>query len=257
MRSEAQIKARLKQAAVIDVDETGLRVAKRSQYIHVTSTSELTHYSCHEKRGREAMDEINILPQYRGTCVHDGWQSYRHYRQCLHSLCGTHLLRELTYLSEVSRQEKKWAEPMIKLLLEMKEAASEAGNSGLRQVSREQRRELTRRYDELSETNWRKHQQDEALAGPEGEAEAASRVVSAVFKQSRSLLLRLRLRREDVLRFMNDLQVPFDNNQAERDLRMVKLRRRLAIVFAARQERDSSAEYEAMYLLSANETSMC
>lgn len=70
--SEAQIKARLKQAPVIHVDETGLRVAKRGYYIHVTSTAALTHYSCHEKRGREAIDEISILPQYRGTCVHDG-----------------------------------------------------------------------------------------------------------------------------------------------------------------------------------------
>jgi transposase len=87
VRSEAQIKARLKQAWVIHVDETGLRVAKRSQYVHVTSTAELTHYSCHPKRGREAIDEISILPQYRGTCGHDGWQAYMYYGQCLHSLC--------------------------------------------------------------------------------------------------------------------------------------------------------------------------
>ena len=233
--SEARIKARLKQAPVIHVDETGLRVAKRSQYVHVTSTGELTHYSCHEKRGREAIDEISILPQYRGTCVHDGWQSYRHYGQCLHSLCGAHLLRELTYLSEASEQEKQWAEPLMKLLLEIKEAVSEARNGGLRQVSREQRRELTKRYDELTEENWRKHQQIQARAGPEGEAAIATRQATAIWKQARSLLLRLRLQREDVLRFMTDLEVPFDNNQAERDLRMVKLQQKVSGCFRSEQ----------------------
>jgi transposase len=215
VRSEAQIKARLKRASVIHVDETGLRVAKRGQYVHVTSTTELTHYSCHVKRGREAMDEISILPQYRGACVHDGWQSYRQYGQCLHSLCGAHLLRELTYLSEASEQEQQWAEPLMRLLLEMKEAAEEARRSGLRQVSRKQAKKFTRRYDELTEGNWREHQVSEARAGPEGEAVIATRQATAVWKQSRNLLLRLRLQRDEVLRFMTGLEVPFDNNQAE------------------------------------------
>jgi len=231
VRSEAQIKARLKQAPVIHVDETGLRVAKHGQYVHVTSTANLTHYSCHSKRGREAIDEISILPQYRGTCVHDGWASYRQYGQCLHSLCGAHLLRELTYLSEASQQEKQWTEPLMKLLLEMKEAASEARQSGLKQVSRKQANEFTRQYDELTEENWRSHQAMEARAGPGGETEAITGRALAVWKQSRSLLFRLRLKREEVLRFMTDLSVPFDNNQAERDLRMVKLQQKISGCF--------------------------
>lgn len=231
LRSEAQIKARLKQAPVIHVDETGLRVAKRGQYIHVTSTSQLTHYSCHIKRGREAIDEIGILPQYQGTCVHDGWQSYRQYGQCLHGLCGAHLLRELIYLSEASEQDKKWAEPLIKLMLEMKDAAEAARANGRKHVAKEQARQLTRRYDELTEENWRKHQQSEARAGPEGKAEVTNRQATAVSKQSRNLLLRLRLQRDEVLRFMTDLEVPFDNNQAERDLRMVKLQQKIGGCF--------------------------
>ena len=235
VRCEAQIKARLKRSPVIHVDETGLRVAKRGQYVHVTSTANLTYYSCHPKRGREAMDEIGILPQYRRTCVHDGWKSYRQYGQCLHSLCGAHLLRELTYLSEADEQEKRWADPLMKLMLEMKEVADEARNSGMRQVSREQRRELIRRYDELTEENWRNHQKIESRAGPEGEAEAITGQALSIWKQSRSLLLRLKLQREEVLRFMSDLQVPFDNNQAERDLRMVKLQQKIGGCFRSEQ----------------------
>jgi len=99
-------------------------------------------------------------------------------------LCGAHLLRELTYLSEASDEEKKWAEPLMKPLLEMKEVVDEARNSGMRQVSREQRRELIKRYDELTEENWRKHQQSEVRAGPDDEAETATKPLSAVFKQS-------------------------------------------------------------------------
>lgn len=146
-------------------------------------------------------------------------------------MCGAHLLRELTYLSEASEQEKLWAEPLIKLLLEMKEAASQARDSGLRQVSRKQRRELTKRYDELTEVNWRTHQVMESRAGPDCEAETLNGVALAVWKQSRRLLFRLRLHREEMMRFMTDLSVPFDNNQAERDLRMVKLQQKISGCF--------------------------
>src|ERR1044072_8647035 len=123
------------------------------------------------------------------------------------------------------------ADPFMKLMLEMKEVADEARNSGMRQVRREQRRELIRRYDELTEENWRNHQKIESRAGPEGETEAITGPVLSIWKQSRSLLLRLRLQREEVLRFMSDLQVPFDNNQAERDLRMVKLQQKIGGCF--------------------------
>ncbi len=147
------------------------------------------------------------------------------------SLCGAHLLRELTYLSEASEQEKKWAEPLTRILLEMKEAAEAARANGCKHVAKEQARQLTRRYDELTQENWRNHQVSEARAGPGGETEAVTGRAPAVFKQSRSLLLRLRLHREEVLRFMTDLSVPFDNNQAERDLRMVKLQQKISGCF--------------------------
>jgi transposase len=123
----------------------------------------------------------------------------------------------------------------MKLLLEMKEAADEARQSGRRRVSRRQSREFTKQYDELTEANWRKHQRSEARAGPGCEAETAIRPATAVFKQSRNMLLRLRLRREEVLRFIRDLDVPFDNNQAERDLRMVKLQQKISGCFRSEE----------------------
>jgi hypothetical protein len=79
----------------VHADETGLRINKRLGYVHVASTAELTHYAAANHRGHTAMDEINVLPRYRGTCVHDGLLAYKYYTHCRHALCGVHLLREL------------------------------------------------------------------------------------------------------------------------------------------------------------------
>jgi hypothetical protein len=79
------------------------------------------------RRGKAAIDEIDILPAYRGTCVHDGWLSYTHYPSCRQALCGAHLLRELTYFEELSEETKAWAAPLKGLLLEMKGVAEREG----------------------------------------------------------------------------------------------------------------------------------
>jgi transposase len=100
--TELKIKRKLRCSSVIHTDETGLRVEKKCHYIHVTSSQHLTHYACDVRRGRGAVEEIDILPRYRGTCVHDGWLSYTYYPQCRHSLCCAHLLRELTFFEELS-----------------------------------------------------------------------------------------------------------------------------------------------------------
>ena len=79
VETELKIKQRLRRSSVIHADETGLRVNKRLSYVHVASTARLTHYAAAAHRGRTAIDEINVLPRYRGTCVHDGWLAYTHY----------------------------------------------------------------------------------------------------------------------------------------------------------------------------------
>lgn len=92
VETELKIKQKLRRSPVVHADETGLRVAKRGQYVHVASTPRLTHYAYDSRRGRAAMDEIGILPRYRGTCVHDAWWSYDYYTNCRHALCGAHIL---------------------------------------------------------------------------------------------------------------------------------------------------------------------
>ncbi len=217
VQTELKIKQRLRRSAVIHADETGLRINKRLGYVHVASTPELTHYAAASHRGQTAMDEINVLPRYRGTCVHDGWLAYKHYTRCQHALCGVHLLRELTYFEELSAQTKAWATPLKELLLEMKGSVERVRGEGGKRLAEEELSLLTQGYDRLV---------------AEGQkAQPPQEVPEQVLKQARSLLLRLERRREEVLLFLNDFSIPFDNNQAERDLRMIKLQQKTSGCF--------------------------
>jgi transposase len=217
VETELKIKRGLRRSPLIHADETGLRVNKRLQYVHVASTERLTHYAAASHRGRTAIDEINLLPRYRGTCVHDGLLSYTHYTRCRHALCGVHLLRELTYFEEVTAETKAWAGPLRELLLGMKSEVERVGAQGGKRLPAERLAELTESYDRLVADGLR--------------AQPPPEVPEQVRKQARNLLLRLGRRKEEVLRFLTDFSVPFDNNQAERDLRMIKLQQKTSGCF--------------------------
>lgn len=217
VETELKIKKKLRRSAVIHADETGLRVAKRLGYVHVASTPSLTHYAAASHRGRTAIDEINVLPAYRGTCVHDGLLSYTHYTRCRHALCGVHLLRELTYFEEVSPETKAWAGSLKGLLLGMKGEVEQVRGEGGKRLAADQLTELAESYDRLVA---------HGLSAP-----PPPDVPEQVRKQGRNLLLRLERRKEEVLRFLHDFSVPFDNNQAERDLRMIKLQQKTSGCF--------------------------
>jgi transposase len=217
VETEWRIKRGLKRSSVIHADETGLRVRGLLHYVHVASTPRLTHYGADARRGKRAIDEINILPEYRGTLVHDGWLSYTFYPKCRHALCGAHLLRELTYFEELSEETKAWATPLKELLLEMKREVERVREEGGRRLDHERLVSLTQSYDRLIV---------EGL-----QAQPPPELPEQVRKQARNLLLRLERRKEEVLRFVTDFSVPFDNNQAERDLRMVKLQQKTSGCF--------------------------
>jgi transposase len=212
VETELKIKRRLRRSAVIHADETGLRVGGVGHYVHVASTPRLTHYGYDAHRGRTAISELNILPGYRGTLVHDGWWAYSYYTDCKHALCGVHLLRELIYFSELDEQGKQWAAPIGELLLEMKREVEQVQEAGGERLAEERLVALRRSYDHLVGEGLK--------ANPPPEAP------DPIGKQARNLLLRLERRKEEVLCFMRDFAVPFDNNQAERDLRMVKLKQK-------------------------------
>jgi transposase len=211
----ATVRDLLAAAPVAHFDETGARVAGRLHWVHSASTASLTWQTVHPKRGRAAMDAAGVLPSFRGVAVHDGWSPYWHY-QAVHALCGAHLLRELEAVGEQPRQG--WAAGVAELLADAKLAADRARAAGCERVDEATRARLHVRYARLLADGQAANPPPRRLRrGRRPRRSPAAR-----------LLARLDTHCEQVLRFLDDLRVPFDNNQAERDLRMVKLQQKIS-----------------------------
>jgi transposase len=218
--TEAIIKQGGSQSPVAHFDETGLYVEGRRGWLHVASTESLTHYACHGKRGSVATDEIGILPDFRGTAVHDGWGSYRRY-DCAHALCNAHHLRELTFVQEQLGQA--WAGQMKALLVEIKGVVDKAKASGQARLEPARIQAFEQRYEQILAPGVGL----ETAAPPEPSAKRGRPRQS----KAKNLLDRLRRYRQETLAFLYDFQVPFDNNLAERDLRMMKVQQKISGCF--------------------------
>jgi transposase len=205
-------------APVVHFDETGQRVSGRLHWLHTASTPELTWYGAHDKRGRIAMDAAGILPVFQGIAVHDGWSSYREY-DCTHALCNAHHLRELIYLEEITQQP--WTRKMIDFLRAAQKEANAAKDTH-RTVSRNRLAHLRRQYGVILSEGERDNPPSIQRPPRRGRIKQSPAL---------NLLIRLRQHTTDVLRFLADLRVPFDNNQAERDIRMPKLKQKTSSCF--------------------------
>jgi transposase len=217
---ETQLKAALQRGPILHVDETGVRRNGRLAWAHVASTALLTHYAVHAKRGSEATDAVGILPAFTGVSIHDGWKPYWRYTRCRHALCNIHHLRELAFLEE--QYQQRWAKELKELLREMKATVDEVRASGLRSLPMAVRAAFVTRYRALLAAG------HAANPPPERRPRQRGRV-----KQSpaRNLLERLWLDQDEVLAFLDDFAVPFDNNQAERDVRMLKVQQKVSGCF--------------------------
>jgi transposase len=207
---------------VIGNDETGMRIDGKLYWLHATCTSFLTYYAYHPKRGKVAMDAIHILPPFKGRVVHDDLPSYFQY-DFLHALCNAHHLRVLLFLQE--RYPQKWIEPLIALLLKIKQKVEIAQRKNQTKLSERQKADYFAQYDKLIQQGLR--------ANPAPNVSNRKPGQRGRLKQSpaRNLLLRLKEHKMAVLAFMVDFKVPFDNNQSERDLRMMKVKQKISGCF--------------------------
>jgi len=208
-------------AEVAGFDETGVRAVGSLHWLHTVSTRWLTWYFAHKRRGREAMNAADILPDFRGRAVHDFWDSYIKY-DCNHAFCNAHLLRELIFLWE--EQGQKWAKTMIDHLLTSKAAVDTARNAGLTTLPVEDLERFQKRYWRIVEIGYAQNPLTESSASPKRRGRRKQ-------SKARNLLDRFRNHHDGILAFMRDFSVPFDNNLAERDLRMMKLRQKISGTF--------------------------
>ncbi len=215
----ASLKAGIQGAVVGHFDETGMRVGSKLMWLHVACTAGLTYYFIHAKRGQVAIEAMDILPKFAGTSVHDGWKSYAGYA-CDHALCNAHHLRELLFVVEQYKQA--WAMEMIALLIAIKDQVALAGATGQNALTAEQLSDFEQQYQSLIDTGLK------ANPPPATDESVGKKKRRAKQSPPKNLLDRLGSNQAAVLAFMYDFRVPFDNNQAERDLRMMKLKQKIS-----------------------------
>jgi len=209
--------AALTRSAVLHADETGINVDGKRHWLHCNSSHLLTYYYPHAKRGKEAMDEMGVLPHFSGVLCHDHWKPYYRY-ECMHALCNAHHLRALEQAWEQDKQQ--WAKQMQKLLCEMNDAVHSAGGS----LPTEAGDAFRQRYRALL-------LEADAECPPPDEANRKGIKGRLKRSKSRNLLERLRDYENDALRFMDRPDVPFTNNQGENDLRMTKVQQKISGCF--------------------------
>ena len=215
---ELNTKEQLLSQPAINVDETSLRVDKNKHWIHVYSSGDITLKFLHRKRGKEAINDIDIIPRYGGTIIHDCWSSYLSYTHCDHGLCGSHLLRELTFVIETNGYS--WAVNMKRLLQETCSKVSKKPNKKLNaqdiaNLQKRYRNILTRGEKELPPIPPKPNGKRGKLAKSD----------------AHNLLERMQVHEVSVLLFAKDSHVSFTNNRAERDLRMAKVKQKVSGCF--------------------------
>jgi transposase len=218
------VKEQLAQAPVIHADETGTHVGLVKHWVHTLSTNLLTLLVVHPKRGIEALEDIGVLGDYRGTIVHDGWAPYDVFSDATHAQCGVHFIRHLKAVGRTA-EFASWCTQMIEVLVAVKAGSQSAAEKGRPKVRPAKAKALRDHYHSVL---------DEAFAllpeGPKPRRRGEGGWSEAQ-RKAWNLVTRMRTQADQILRTLDDTRVPFDNNAAERSLRMVKLHDKVSGLF--------------------------
>lgn len=226
----ARIQEQLRAAPVAHFDESGLRVVGKNHWLHVASTETLTHFHVHQQRGQKGMAAGKILPDFQGQAVHDHWAAYLTFSQSQHRFCNAHHLRELTFIQE--QYEQSWAEEMAQLLRNI-----------YREVQATHPPAMTLPADRLTyySAEYDRILKEGLAANPPSSEPPPKQRGRPKQTPPKNLLDRLQTHKAGVLAFMSDFQVPFDNNLAERDIRMIKVKQKISGGFRTTQGADTFA----------------
>jgi len=222
----AAIKGAVTDAEVAHADETGFYINGKRNWLHAVSTPELSYFAPHERRGQVATNDIGILPKFRGTLVHDAWATYFIYQLIIHALCNAHHLRDLTAIVENDQQQ--WAALMITFLLAAKQQVDEAQHEGQTELPTDQVERIYQLYDTIVSLGLAENPIPEANPPPVKQGRRKK-------TKARNLVERFKKRKDAILRFVHDFKVPFDNNLAERDIRMMKVQQKISGCFRSQE----------------------
>lgn len=217
---ESQAKEQLLRRPVMNVDETSIRVDQLNHWIHVYSAGDITLKFLHRKRGKEAIESINLIPRYGGAIIHDCWSSYFAYSNCGHGLCGSHLLRELTFI--VDAHDYRWAKHMKRLLQQTCITVSKSADKKLTAI---ELANLQKRYRAILTLG----EKELPVIPPKPSGKRGKLAKS----DAHNLWERFKAHEASVLLFANDPHVAFTNNRAEQDLRMAKVKQKVSGCFRA------------------------
>jgi len=221
--AEAAIKKALRTThQALHVDETGINIGGKRRWLHGASTTQWTYFYPHEKRGKIAMDDADILPHFNGVLCHDHWKPYYQYTNCQHALCNAHHIRELERAWE--HDGMQWAKALQSLLKDMNKHQINEPN-----LSEDTKQQYLEKYQKILA------QGDIECPPPDKNSRVKGQRGRLKRTKSRALLERLRDYESDVLRFMTSAVVPFTNNQGENDIRMTKVHQKISGCFRSKQ----------------------
>ena len=219
---EDSSKERLTQEKVLHSDETSVNVKAELKWIHTISNNRLTFYHIHNKRGNDAIKDADILPRYSNILIHDFFSSYNHYDKITHSYCNAHIIRELQ--AEIDTNNYQWAKDMQNLLKTINKEVIKQKEKQKSSLSEEKLKQFETTYTKITKSALSCYTPPPNINKKRGRQKQ---------EKGKNLLDRLIKYKDSILLFMYNFNVAFTNNQAERDLRMIKVKQKISGTFAS------------------------